>query len=268
MSIKLSGLGRISLAVTGFALAGGAFLGTTRTASATPATLGFYPSTDIYARGTAHYDADSYTRTNVTNGNGATSGFTFGLGPETDSALGRTEAGFDYNFLNTATSVSFGRRIALNAKTQLYNNTEAGTRVVFGGWGLGSSRTNPNYLYLLGSKTISGNRFHVGVARAMSDTIVTNDRTSLQLGYDRLISRKLSFVVDYYSGKGALSGVQPTLYYLFNDKADVGLGYFRANNRGSGALNNQLYICFDYNFDTKGNVAPVPETVPGAPAIN
>jgi hypothetical protein len=55
---------------------------------------------------------------------------------------------------------------------------------------------------------------------------------------------------------------------LFNDKADVGLGYFRANNRGSGALNNQLYICFDYNFDTKGNVAPVPETVPGAPAIN
>ncbi|HEX8464913.1 MAG TPA: hypothetical protein VF627_09885 [Abditibacterium sp.] len=268
MSIKLSGLGRISLAVTGFAVAGGAFLGTTQTASATPATLGFYPSTDIYAGGTAHFDADSYTRTNVTNGNGATSGFTFGLGSETDNVLGRAEAGFDYNFLNTPTSVSFGRRISLNAKTQIYNNNDTGTRVVVGGWGLGSSRTNPNYLYLLGAKTFNGNRIHVGVARAMSDNIVTTGRTSLQLGYDRLITRKLSFVVDYYSGKGQLSGVQPTLYYLFNDKSDVGLGYFRANNRNSGALNNQLYICFDYNFDTRSKAAPVPETVPGAPAIN
>jgi hypothetical protein len=242
-----------ALALAGFALVA-AFSAGAQPAHATPATGGFYPSTDIYARDTVHYDADAYTRDDLKDSFSLTSGLTFGLGPERDGAFGRTEAGFDYNF-TSGTNLSAGKRLIGNIKTQLYNNDESTTRVVVGGWGLGSDKTQPNYLYLLGSKNFSGNRIHVGVAHALNDDVVPRGRTSLQLGYDRYITPKLQFVADYYSGKGPLSGVQPTLYYFLNDKSDIGLGYFRANDRGLGDAKNQIYICFDYNFDLKTAVS-------------
>ncbi|RYF36573.1 MAG: hypothetical protein EOO38_27515 [Cytophagaceae bacterium] len=89
----------------------------------------------------------------------------------------------------------------------------------------------------------------------------------MHVAYDRTITSKLSFCADYYSGNGPASGVQPTFYYYPNDKCDFGLGYFRAN---SGAVNprNQLYICFDYNFDFKGVTPPGPDTTTATPATN
>jgi hypothetical protein len=271
-NIQLSGLRRVSLAATGLALASGVFFSGTQTASATPSTGGFYPTTDIYAKGNVHYDADAYTTDDLKDTNSTTNGLTFGLGPERDGLLGRTEVGFDYNFTGGLGSNSFSNRILGNFKTQLYNNDDSATRVVFGGWGLGGKRFNPNYLYLLASKNFNGNRVHVGAARALSTNLT--DRTSLQLGFDRYITPKLQFVADYYSGKSGFAGVQPTLYYFLNDKSDLGLGYFRNNNRTQGNARDQIYICFDYNFDfktavsQKPPVAPEPETVPGAPAVN
>ncbi len=268
-NMKLRGARRLFFAAT--TLVVGAMGSGIPAAHATPATLGFYPSTDIYGRGTAHYDADSYNRTDLKDSFGVTSGLTFGLGPERDGLLGRTEAGFDYNF-TSGSNTSVGRRLLGNIKTQLYNNDASGTRVVAGGWGLGSDKTQPNYLYLLGSKSFSGNRVHLGVAQSLNDNIITRDRTSLQLGYDRYITPKLQFVADFYSGKGPQSGVQPTLYYFLNDKSDLGLGYFRANDRNLGAARDQIYICFDYNFNLKNPTVtiptPAPETTPGAPAAN
>ncbi|RYG61517.1 hypothetical protein EON80_23870 [bacterium] len=238
------------LATAGLLLAGGVLLGT-RNAHATPASGGFYPTTDIYAKGNVHYDADAYTKDDLKDSFSLTNGLTFGLGPETDKIFGRTEVGFDYNFTSGLGDLSVGKRLLGNFKTQLYNNDETATRIVAGGWGLGSTRTQPNYLYLLGSKSFSGNRIHVGVAHSLSDDVITRNRTSLQLGYDRYLTPKIQFVADYYSGKGPASGVQPTLYYYLNDKSDIALGYFRANNRDLGDARNQIYICFDYNFDLK-----------------
>jgi hypothetical protein len=232
-------------------LAGGILLSSIETAQATPASGGFYPTTDIYAKGNVHYDADAYTKDDLKDSFSLTNGLTFGLGPERDGAFGRTEAGFDYNFTSGLGNLGIGKRLIGNIKTQLYNNDESATRVVLGGWGLGNDKTQPNYLYLLGSKNFSGNRIHVGVAHALSNNVIPHDRTSLQLGYDRYISPKIQFVADYYSGKGPLSGVQPTLYFYLNDKSDIALGYFRANNRDLGDAKSQIYICFDYNFDLK-----------------
>ncbi len=267
--MKVRGLGR-KFAVT--TVLTGSLLGGIHSAHATPSTLGFYPSSDIYGRNNVHYDADAYTRDDLKDSFSLTSGLTFGLGPERNGVFGRTEAGFDYNFTNTG-NTSIGRRLIGNIKTQLYNNDAKGVRLVAGGWGLGSDNSQPNYVYLLGAKSFSGNRVHVGVAQSLNDNIVTRDRTSLQLGFDRYITPKLQFVADYYSGKGELSGVQPTFYYFLNDKSDLGLGYFRANNRDLGAAKNQIYLCFDYNFDLKSKPevitpAPTPETTPGAPAVN
>ncbi|RYX82379.1 hypothetical protein EON83_19980 [bacterium] len=247
----------LKLVAAGLVVVGASFVA--RPASATPATLGFYPSSDIYGKGNVHYDADTYQSTNFKTGVVTTSGLTYGVGPDTDKLFGRTEVGFDYNF-GSPGSLQFSKRISGNIKTQLYNDDAKGIRVVAGGWGLGDSNFNPNYVYLLASKNFEKfGRVHLGVAQGLSDSYFgSSDQTSVHVAYDRSITTKLSFCADYYSGNGPASGVQPTFYYYPNDKCDFGLGYFRAN---SGAANprNQFYICFDYNFDFKGSTpAPAP----------
>lgn len=269
----------LQLLAAGLVVAGASFVA--RPAHATPSTLGFYPSTDIYGKGNIHYDADAYTRTDLKNSTGITSGLVYGFGPDSSKVFGRTEAGADYNFTSYGTNLSVGKRVFGNIKTQLFNDDKSQTRVVVGGWGLGDSSTNPNYLYLLGSKNFPKfGRFHLGVAHALSSNYFVasgtsgtdRGKTSLQLGYDKYITPKLQFAADFYSGKGPASGVQPTLYYYVNDKADFGLGYFRLNDRNQGT-HDQLYICFDYNFDFKSPVQattapPAPETNTANPATN
>ena len=221
-------------------------------AAATPATLGFYPSTDIYGDKVIHFDVDRYN-TNDFSGVGAadTSGLTYGIG-DTNKVFGRTEVGYDY-FSNSG--VNFGKSLFFNGKTQLYDNAK-GVRVVGGLW-LAGDTNNPlvsNTGYLLASKTFGFGRIHVGVAHAFSSKNIKGpngdgDSTFLHLAYDRALTPKFTFVADYYSGRSTISGVQPTLYYNFNDKADFGIGYFFGNApRNFGNNNNQLYLCFDYNF--------------------
>lgn len=237
-------------------------------AAATPATLGFYPSTDIYGDKVFHFDVDRYS-TKDFSGVGAsdTAGLTYGIG-DSEKAFGRTEVGFDY-FSNSG--VEFGKSLFFNTKTQLYNDAAKGVRVVGGLWLAGDTK-NPlvsNTGYLLASKTFNFGRVHAGVAHAFSDTNIGGsaaDDTFLHLAYDRPITKdgKFVFVADYYSGRSTISGVQPTIYYNFNDKADFGIGYFfNQGPRGAGNT-NQLYLCFDYNFG--GPKAPNVAPAQGAPS--
>jgi len=259
-----------------------------RPAHALPSGLGAFPSTDMYSKGNIHFDADSYTSTNLKTSVLPTQGLTYGIGPDKNGVLGRSEAGYDVNF-NSPTSnngqLSFGNRIFFNAKTQLYNDDKREIRVVTGGWLLGSASSNPNYVYLLGSKNFKQiGRIHVGYAYGLTkglfnttsgsgDTAITRapGRSSLQLGYDRLITPKLQFVADYYSGKSPFAGVQPTVYYSVNDKASFGVGYFRLNNR-QAPVKDQIYFAFAYNFDfnkaapTPGSSNPSPATGTGPAA--
>ena len=265
---------RLKNLVLGAAL-GAVALGTAlsgRPAQATPATLGFYPATDIYGPGTFHLDFDSYGR-GLRGDVGVSTGLTYGIGDK-DGAFGRSEIGADYYFANGSTLDS-SKRVILNGKTQLFNNSDAGTRVVAGVWGLGSKQfAAPNVAYVSGSKTFGFGRVHLGLAKNFAGKVggarVTDlgpdDTTfSVSAGYDRYITPKLQFAVDYYSGKNSYAGVQPTLYYYINDKANVGLGLFRLNS-SNATIRNQVYACFDYNFG--GGGAPAPETAPAAPASN
>lgn len=235
-------------------------------AAATPATLGFYPATDIYGDKVFHFDADRYSVNDFSGeGAGDTFGLTYGIGDQ-DKAFGRSEVGFDY-FSNSG--LNFGNSLFFNAKTQVYAKNDV--RAVAGLW-LAGDTSNPlvsNTGYLLASKSFKFGRIHVGVAHAFSDDNLGDDadETFLQLGYDRAITPKILFVADYYSGRSPISGVQPTLYYSVNDKASFGIGYF-FNNAARGSSNaDQLYLCFDYNFG--GPKAAVGEPAlgdPGAPA--
>ena len=265
------------LGLAGMAVIAGLFGTTPKPAAATPATLGFYPATDIYGKGVYHLDVDSYGR--ATKMDAFTSvGLTYGIGDK-DGLLGRSEIGADYIIslggstpldIDSGTSLSGRKRFLLNAKTQLYNNSDSGVRLVTGVWGVGGDDLfAPNVGYVVGSKSFSWGRVHLGVAHAFDKENITtpdgNDATTyLQLGYDKMLTSKLQFAVDYYSGKSAISGVQPTLYYYVNDKASFGLGLMRFNDKSIAPTRNQVYICFDYNFG--GGSTPEPETAPtGAP---
>ena len=237
-------------------------------AAATPATLGFYPATDIYGDKVFHLDVDRYSTTDFSGeGAGDTAGLTYGIG-DTSKPFGRTEIGYDY-FSNSGQS--FGKSLFFNVKTQLYDDSTKGVRAVGGLW-LAGDTSNPlvsNVGYLLASKSFDFGRVGLGVAHAFSDDNLgpNADETYLQLSYDRALTPKFVFVADFYSGRSPISGVQPTLYYSVNDKAAFGIGYF-FNNAAKGSGNaDQLYLSFDYNFG--GPKAAVGEPAlgdPGAPA--
>jgi hypothetical protein len=273
--------------IAGLAVAASVF-GGIKTAEATPATLGFYPATDIYGKGNFHLDVDTYGR--ATKMDGVTSfGLTYGIGPERDGLFGRSEIGADYiNTIGGSTPTDAGgdtlsgsRRLLFNAKTQLYNNDDSGVRVVGGFWGVGSdSIAAPNVGYLLASKSFSWGRVHAGVAHAFDKANITagndDDTTYLQLGYDRMLTKKVQFAMDAYSGKSFVSGIQPTLYYYVNDKASFGLGVMHFWSKNVQPR-NQVYLCFDYNFGGgSSDAADAPEVKadatdnkgaePGAPA--
>ncbi|MGI8755980.1 MAG: hypothetical protein ACR2MB_08990 [Acidimicrobiales bacterium] len=248
-------------------------LGGATAAHATPAGLTFYPSTDIYGKGNIHFDADYFTRAGKDT-TGTSLGLEYGLGPEKDGALGRTELGFDY-VTTGGSSISPGKRLLFNIKTQLFNRDASGTRVVAGFWGVGSrgnidngeSVFPPNVGYVVGSKNFSFGRLHLGVAHsfAKKEVITTaggnDDRTDIQLGYDKLFAKdKFQFTADYYSGKSAISTFSPGLIYYPNNRSDFQIGYIRYNDSSLGSFRNQIYIGFDYNFGGGNDNIPDPKS--------
>lgn len=199
MTNKLSGLRRASLALTGLALIGGALLGGAKPVQASGSGLSFYPSTDIYPKGNLHFDADHFTSTNGKNNTGTFLGLEYGAGPEKDGIFGRTEFGLDY--AASANGLNHGDRLFFNAKTQLFNNTDSGVRATLGVYGVGAKDAGAsNWVNLLASKSFSFGRLTVGGAYATRDDFV-NNRTVLQLGYDKALNDKFIFAFDYQSGK-------------------------------------------------------------------
>jgi len=240
-------------------LASGLMAATASTAFATPSTLGFYPSTDIYSQGTVHLDVDTYSR-GLLKDSTQTVGLTTGFG-EKDTIFGRTEVGFDFLYKGagetprdaSGDSLSIGKRLTFNAKTQLYSKKDL--RLVAGLWGWGSDAiAAPDVGYVLGSKSFSWGRVHLGLAHSFaSESNLTtpdgnHDQTYFALGYDRSLTKKLSFAVDYYSGKSAISGIQPTFYYTLTKSTGVGLGLMHFTDGSIGPSRNQVYLCIDSNF--------------------
>lgn len=230
-----------------------------RPAAATPSTLGFYPSTDFVADRGFHLDIDTYRANGISDPGFDTGGLTAGFG-NTEKAFGRAEAGFDY--ISSGGATAFGDRLIFNAKAQLYSKPESGVRLVGGGWLLGNRASGAsNVGYVAGSKAFEWGRVTLGVAHAFRNQPAGTSETFLQLGYDRMLTSKLSFATDFYSGRGPISGIQPTLYYAVNDKASFGIGYFFNNEPAGGANNDQLYLCFDYNFGGRSQTQANPDPV-------
>ncbi|HEX8463600.1 MAG TPA: hypothetical protein VF627_03195, partial [Abditibacterium sp.] len=197
-------------------------------ASATPSGLSAYPAPNIYPKGNLHFDADYFGATNGNGSNFSTFGLTYGAGPEKDGLFGRSEFGFDY--VNNTAGLNNGNRLLFNAKTQLYNNSAKGLKASVGLYGFGSRSLGVgNWVSVLGSKAFNFGRVTVGGAYATRSNIVAGSRGVLQLGFDKAITEKVIFAIDYQSGKGQF--LAPGVIYRLNDKAGIELSYFRGGSQ-------------------------------------
>ncbi len=228
------------------------------TAQATPSGLSNYPSTDFNPNGGFHFSSDNFSSTSGRVSTGSSEGLEYGVGNNSDKPLGRNELGFDY-VLGGGINANHAERLLFNIKTQLFSNAAASTRLVAGVYGVGSKKIAAgDWLYLVGSKGFKFGRIHVGAAHSFaSREVMPTNRTVLQLGFDKTLSPKVTFVMDYQSGKTQF--IAPGLIFTINDKSDVQFSYLHG-----GTLvdpRNQLYLRFDYNF---GKVAPPPPNAPAA----
>lgn len=226
--------------------------------------LGFYPTADIYPSGNFHFDADSFgngLRTDLSN----SVGLEYGFGSERDGLFGRNEIGFDYlasGFGNNSAS----KRVALNFKTQLYNNSDKNERVSIGFTGMGNrANFGSTNVSLLSYKGFSFGRVHAGLWKNIENGNGGSNTSGLHLGFDRSIGKSTIIGVDYRSGPTGV--IAPCVIYNINDKAGVELALGIANN-SNVSPRTTTYLAFDYNFDfKKRNVSPVNppnlDTTPG-----
>lgn len=254
-TIKTLTTRRLALGAAAIAM-GAAVLSTARPALATDSGLGFYPTADIYPSGNFHFDVDTFgngLKTDLTN----SVGLEYGFGKGGDGLFGRNEIGVDY-LTSTGSGFAFPAakdRIALNFKTQLYNNDKSGTRVALGVAGLGSRRNfGSTDARLLGYKTFGFGRIHAGVWRAFGRGGIS-DTGGLQLGFDRTIAKNTIIGADWRTGPTGFFA--PCIIYNLNDKAGIEACIGRANSNGISPR-WQTYLAFDYNFDfKKGDAGPV-----------
>lgn len=237
--------------------------GAPRLASASPATVTIYPSTDIYRKGDFHLDSDIVTG-KFRNTTFASAGLNYGLGPDTDKPFGRNDIGVEY-LPAPLSGVSAGNRIVFNAKTQLYSQVakpgNMGLRLVLGLRGVGrrgdplagNSTAPKDVAYLVASREFAFGRVHIGVARSFATrafllTPAGNAaRTYLELGYEKQLGPHFRFAADYYSGKSSISAFAPSLIWYVDNKASFQLGYIRYND-GSVSPRDQIYGGFNYDF--------------------
>jgi hypothetical protein len=249
-NFKSTRVGKVVTAGAALLGMGLALHGTSKQAAASSSGLGFYPTADIYPKGTYHLDVDTLGRSLKTDL--ATSvGLEYGFGPDRDGLFGRTEAGFDYlvspsdNDLNGTTN-SAGDRISLNVKTQLYNSDARKERVSLGISGLGKKATFTSVnLHLLGYKGFSFGRIHAGLWKDFEREDGGSDESGIQLGFDRAIGKKVIVGFDWRSSD--VGFLAPCIIYNVNPQAGFELAIGRAND-DDVEPRHQTYIAFDYNF--------------------
>jgi len=223
--------------------------GTIKPATASESGLGFYPTADIYNKGTYHLDVDTLGR-GVKTDLATSVGLEYGFGPGRDGLFGRTEAGFDYlvspNTNGAGDSVSGSDRISLNVKTQLYNSDARKERIAIGISGLDKKATFTSVnLHLLGYKAFDFGRIHAGVWKDFEREDGGSDESGIQLGFDRAIGKKVIVGFDWRSSD--VGFLAPCIIYNVNPNAGFELAIGRANDDDIEPR-HQTYIAFDYNF--------------------
>jgi hypothetical protein len=163
----------------------------------------------------------------------------------------RLEVGI--NAFYTRTSPAEPVEIQPNFKIQLYKNEERGLSfatgaLVFVPVTQRSSNPTRSMVYAVASKNFKGTfgpRFTLGSYALIGPFEPDTSRTGLLLGYEQPISRKLSFVADWATGRNDYGYVVAGAGINLSRKSILYVGY-NIGNQGRG--NNSVGIFYGRNF--------------------
>lgn len=210
----------------------------TAAAWATPSTNLWNPSTDIQPTGILHLGIDNYFTLEEPGQSGyafpTDTGLTYGLLPG-------LEVGLDA-FLPQTSPLAFNAKYGIAEKGML-------PALAVGGFGFGTQpgATDQNLIYAVGSKIFpfvgrltAG--YFTGNDKLLLDPAGNKDNSGLILTWDKNVSDKLWFSVDYAGTRSALGATFYGFSCVFAENTSVIFGYGTYNNGAKPTVTTQLDI--------------------------
>jgi hypothetical protein len=164
----------------------------------------------------------------------------------------QVEVGVNVSFLDSSTPDQ-PVYISPNVKWQFYNNEEKGIAVAAGGLlytpiAHGSGADTYGFIYSVVSKKVKadyGPRITGGAYGLPGLREGLGTQAGAIVGYEQPLSKKASFVVDWFSGKNAFGYVTPGFSFTLPKSSLLNVGY-SIGNQGRG--NNALFIYYGITF--------------------
>ena len=181
----------------------------TGTAYSTPSTLIWIPSTDIQPTKQTHLGIDVYAPS--TGDTLTVFGLTVGDGKS-------IEGGIDYlSMKGTSDPVRF------NGKVAILKESGSVPALVVGVYDFGGDAAS-NIVYALGSKSFSVGRatFGYGIGK---ESVLGVDNGMVFLGFDKTLSDKWWFAVDYQGGMSAFGAASTGIAYTLSPNSSIIVGY-------------------------------------------
>ena len=140
-----------------------------------------------------------------------------------------------------------------NIKWQFYSNEASGTAAAVGCilYAPITHRAGTNTLamcYTVGSKKLSGNygpRFTGGAYTLLHAREADGTKTGAIAGYEQPLTKRVGFLVDWFSGENRFGYVSPGLSFITSKNSSLYTGYAIANH---GRGNNALFAYYGYQF--------------------
>ena len=219
-----------------------------RQAAKAQSTLFNIPSTDVVAPKKVYLEFDFISHLE-SHANG---GFQIYAPRVVVGVAKRVEAGVNVSVVDTLTP-NQPVYISPNVKFQLYNNESNGVAVAAGGLlytpiAHRAGADTYGFLYSVVSKKVKsdyGPRFTGGAygLPGLSDGLGT--KGGAIVGYEQPLSKKVSFVTDWFSGKNAFGYVTPGFSIILPKNSLFNIGY-SIGNQGRG--NNALFVYYGITF--------------------
>lgn len=226
-------------------LAAGLLLGATNAAA--QSTIFNVPSSDVQSPRSVYFEADFITHF----GSYKDGGYQTYLPRVVVGLPGNTEVGVNVGYTRADTAQPI--HVQPNFKWQIYSNEKSGLALAVGGLvsipvthRRGNKTTG--LLYLVGSKSFQGTygpKFTFGGYRLVGPFETGTDKVGVLAGYQQPVTRKFSFVTDWFSGNNDYGYITAGTGITLSPKSNIYAGY-SFGNQGRG--NNSLNVYYGHTF--------------------
>ncbi|MBI1761788.1 MAG: hypothetical protein HYR56_10170 [Acidobacteria bacterium] len=207
------------------------------------------PSTDVVAKGKTYVEMDWFGHLESLD-NGGYHGFY----PRVVVGVGKgVEVGANVAWSKSVTP-NQPVQVIPNVKWQVYSNEKTGVTSTVGvlAYLTVKNRQNggDNYALLYSNvskkfKSDFGPRFTGGYYHLVGRAAGTGTTKGAMLGYEQPLHPKVSFVMDWYSGKNSLGYLTPALVFSLPKSQSISAGWLIGNQ---GRKNNYLYLTYGFTF--------------------